>query len=290
MRQRTREAVIVAAALIAPLTQAQNAATPAFEVASVKPNKSDARIKETMPPGRYIATNVSLRDLIKTAYEKSPMNMGLALFEFEGGPDWMRTDRFDVNAKAPENVPVQQVRLMLQHLLAERFHLRVHYDTRQQPIYRLVVANRNGTLGKQLRRSDANCGADSGDPFRGITPGESYACGYFGPSTTTDFQSDRIYQAFRGLTMDDLAHRLRQFLGRSVIDGTGLNGSFDGTFEWTAEIVMPPPPPGTPNPYVGRTLPSIFSVLPDQLGLKLESQRGRVQILIIDGADHPTPN
>jgi uncharacterized protein (TIGR03435 family) len=272
---------------------AQNSTTAgaaAFEVASIKPNKTDAQVKEAMPPGRYIATNITLRFMIQTAYEKSPMNMGLALFEFEGGPDWIRSERFDVNAKASSNVPVQQIRLMLQNLLADRFHLRVHYETRQAPIYRLGLANRGGTLGKQLRRSDADCAHEIGDPYRGIVPGETYACGYFGPSATTSLQSGRADQAFRGMTMADLARRVQQFLGRPVIDGTGLTGYFDGTFEWTREIVMPPPPPGMPNPYTEQTLPSIFSVLPDQLGLKLESQRGPVQILVIDSADHPTPN
>jgi uncharacterized protein (TIGR03435 family) len=73
-----------------------------------------------------------------------------------------------------------------------------------------------------------------------------------------------------------------------VINGTGLSGYFDGDFEFTAEIVMPPPPPGQPNPYDGRTLPSIFSVLPQQVGLKLEPQRGPSDILVIDQAERPT--
>ena len=283
--------LVAIVALTAPFLRAQNPAIePTFEVASVKPNRSDVQIRESMPPGRYTATNTTLWFLVQTAYEKSPMNMGLALFEFEGGPDWIRTDHFDVNAKAASNVPVQQIRLMLQLLLAERFQLRVHYETRERPIYRLVVANRNGTLGRQLRRSDADCARETGDPFRGIVPGQIYACGYFGPAPTTDLQSGLPYQAFRGMTMEDFARRLQPYLGRPVIDGTGLNGYFDGTFDWTPEIVMPPPPTGTPNPYDGRTLPSIFSVLADQLGLKLESQRGPVPILVIDSANHPTPD
>jgi uncharacterized protein (TIGR03435 family) len=264
-----------------------------FEIASIKPNTSgDQQSKEAMlPGGRYVATNVTLRFLIQTAFERSPMNMGLALFEFEGGPDWIRTDRFDVNAKAAASVPVQQVRAMLQTLLAERFHLRVHNETRQKPIYRMVLADKNPALGKQLRRSDADCGHTIGDPFRGIVPGETYACGYFGPSPTAGSRAGFAYQAFRGMTMEDLARRLQQFLGRPIVDGTGLTGYFDGTMEWTREIVMPPPPPGVPNPYSGGDpLPSIFSVLPDQLGLKLESQRGAADVLVIDRAERPTPN
>jgi uncharacterized protein (TIGR03435 family) len=90
------------------------------------------------------------------------------------------------------------------------------------------------------------------------------------------------------MTMEDFALRLHEFLGRPVINSTGLSGYFDGDFEFTAEIVMPPPPPGQPNPYDGRVLPSIFSVMPQQLGLKLDSQRGPGEILVIDRVEHPT--
>jgi len=92
------------------------------------------------------------------------------------------------------------------------------------------------------------------------------------------------------MTLGDFARRLQPFLQRPVVDATGFAGYFDGTFEWTREVVMPPPPPGAPNPYDGNNLPSIFSVLPDQLGLKLESQRGPTRVLVIDGATRPKPN
>ncbi len=100
--------------------------------------------------------------------------------------------------------------------------------------------------------------------------------------------SDRAYQAFRGLTMEDLALRLYPYLGRRVIDSTGLAGYFDGDYEFAAEVVMPPPPPGLPNPYDGRELPSIFSVFPQQLGLRLQSTRGPVDVLVVDYAERPT--
>jgi uncharacterized protein (TIGR03435 family) len=93
--------------------------------------------------------------------------------------------------------------------------------------------------------------------------------------------------SLRGLTLEDLALRLYPYFSRRAIDSTGLAGYFDGEFEFTAEIVMPPPPPGLPNPYDGRVLPSIFSVLPQQLGLRLESGRGPVEVLIVDHAERP---
>ena len=90
--------------------------------------------------------------------------------------------------------------------------------------------------------------------------------------------------------MEGFARRLQSFLGRTIVDRTGLSGYYDGDFEFTAEIAIPPPPPGRPNPFVGRVFPSIFSVLPQQLGLRLESGRGPVDVLVIDSIDRPTEN
>jgi uncharacterized protein (TIGR03435 family) len=199
----------------------------------------------------------------------------------------MASDRFDVNATAGRTVSLTELRSMLQTLLAERFKLKAHSETRQGPVYRMVTAQR-GKPGSQLRRTESDCAAVTADPLRGGTPGQLEPCGYFGPSPTVPLGSGKAYQAFRGLTMEDLALRLYPYLNRRVIDATGLAGYFDGEFEFTAEIVMPPPPPGLPNPYDGRVLPSIFSVLPQQLGLRLESTRGPAEIVIVDHAERPT--
>jgi len=264
----------------------------AFEAASIKlntsglPNGND----KVLPGGRYTATNLSLLFLVRFAYDPSPRSRALTPFEVEGGPSWMRTDRFDVNATGGRDVSLTELRAMLRTLLVERFHLQTHFDTRQMPVYRMVLAQ-PGKLGPQLRRTEADCARAPLDPLRGITlVGESYPCGYFGPSPNVAMSTGRAYQAFRGMTMEDFGLRLREFLGRRVIDNTGLPGYFDADFEFSAEIVMPPPPPGQPNPYDGRVLPSIFSVLPQQLGLKLDSQRGPTEILVIDHAEHPTPD
>jgi uncharacterized protein (TIGR03435 family) len=255
----------------------------------VKTNRSgspqgDSRVS---PGGRFTATNLSLQVLIRFAYERSSHSRGLEPFEVAGGPEWIASDRFDVNAIGGRTMSLAELRSMLQALLIERFKLKTHYETRQGPVYRMVTSQR-GKLGSQLRRSESDCAAVTGDPLRGITPGQLEPCGYFGPSPTIPLGSDKAYQAFRGLTLEDLALRLYPYLSRRVIDSTGLAGYFDGEFEFTAEIVMPPPPLGSPNPYDGRILPSIFSVLPQQLGLRLESGRGPVEILIIDHAERPT--
>jgi len=265
--------------------------TPSFEAASVKINGSSSShgSDHVSPGGRYVATNLSLENLIRFAHEQSARSRGLEPFEVTGGPDWLRVDRFDVNATAGRDVSLTELRRMLQALLAERFKLSTHYESRPGPVYRMVQVQRD-KRGPQLRRAEADCSKVPADPLRGITPGVTEPCGYFGLAPKAPMGSDRAFQAIRGLTMEEFALRLYPYLGRRVIDGTGLTGFYDAEFEFTAEIVMPPPPPGQPNPYDGRVLPSIFSVLPQQLGLRLESQRGTVDVLVVDRAERPTPD
>lgn len=258
----------------------------AFEAASIKINKSGSPggTFDISPGGRLTATNLSLQYLIRFAYERSPRNRGLEPFEVTGGPAWLTTERFDVNATAGHAATLSEMRMMLQTLLVERFKLMTRDETKRGPVYRLIQAQR-GRLGPQLRKAAEACEAQPLDPLRGITPGVAEPCGYFGLSPSAPIGSDKAYQAIRGLTMDDLAIRLYPYLGRRLINDTGLSGYFDGEFEFTTEVVMPPPPPGLPNPYDGRVLPSIFSVLPQQLGLRVESGRGDVETLVVDRAE-----
>ncbi|HKE85062.1 MAG TPA: M56 family metallopeptidase [Vicinamibacterales bacterium] len=301
-------ALTVAAALVLPIAYGALHASPrgkerisretsdalsaeptAFEAASIKVNTSGSpQAHDRIQGGRYTATNMPLLVLIRLAYEPSPRSRGLEPFEVTGGPSWLMSDRFDVNATAGRDVSLTEMRSMLRRLLAERFQLQAHFEKRQGYVYRMSLA-RPGRLGPQLRHAEADCTAVPHDPFRGVTPGEKQPCGFFGPSPTAPIGSDRAYQAMRGMTMADFAMAIYPYLGRRVIDETGLDGFFDADLEFTAEIVMPPPPSG-PNPFDGRTLPSIFSVLPQQLGLKMESARAPVEILVIDRAAHPTEN
>jgi uncharacterized protein (TIGR03435 family) len=262
---------------------------PAFEAASVKVNRSGQASggDRVLPGGRYVAENLPLIFLVRFAYERSPRSRGLAPADAAGGPAWLRSDRFDINATAGRDVSLTELRLMLQTLFEDRFKLKVHFETREMPVYRMVLA-KAGTLGSQLHRTTADCAGAPFDPLRGTAPGQSYPCGYFGFSPNVTLGSGRAYQAFRGMTMEDFGRRLHEFLGRPVIDGTGLAAYFDGDFEFTTEIVMPPPPPGQANPYDGRVLPSIFSVMPQQLGLRLDAERGPGEILVIDRVEHPS--
>jgi uncharacterized protein (TIGR03435 family) len=267
----------------------QEVGAPAFEAASVKVNNSglDQAFGRVQPGGRYTATNMPLAVIIRFAYAP-PRSRSLEPFEISGGPGWLLSDRFDVETTAGRDVSLSELRAMLRTLLVERFQLKAHFEKRQGSVYRLLLA-RPDRLGPQLRPAAADCATVPFDPLRGFVPGEKPTCGYFGPSPDVPIDSNRAYQAIRGMTMEEFAGAIYPHLERRVIDETGLPGYFDGEFEFTADIRLPPPPSGV-NPFAGGTLPSIFSVLPQQLGLRLESGRGPVDFLVIDHAERPTPN
>jgi len=281
--------------LSAPLLGAQSAtaaavgsaAGPSFETASIKLNVSrpgPSRL-EFQPGGRLNGINVTAASLIRFAYDRAD-------FQVFGGPDWLDSVRFDVVAKAEGDPPVAEKRLLLRRLLAERFKLIVHTENRDLPYYAMVLARSDGRLGPQLKHSQADCSraAEPFEPGIGLDPDRPPSCGFFGFAPGTNFAAARGGIAFRGLTMAALAKVFVPMVERSVIDQTGLTGYFDAEFDFIAELPIPPPGPGIPPPTFDPPLVSVFSVLPEQLGLKLDSRRGPVEILVIDGAEQPTPN
>ena len=253
----------------------------AFDVASVKPNKS-ASLRSTVrvqPGGTFTATNVTLRMLIRNAYQ-------LPTDEIVGGPDWMNADRFDVQAKAIEDTPQKQVLLMLQTLLTDRFRLQAHRETRDLPVYALVMARRDGRLGPQLRRAPLDCAGISASPTIPGPRDPNARCGFVGPGPENSLR-------FRGITTEGLARFLEPSVRRPVIDRTGLTGYFDMDLPMTAEIGPPPPPPGLPDAVEDRQspfIPTIFTAVQERLGLKLASARAPIEILIIDRAEKPMPD
>jgi len=260
------------------------AGAPAFEVASVKPNKSgDRRIMLGMQPGgRFTATNVPLRMLIRNAYR-------LQDFQLVGGPGWITSDHFDIVAKAEGDVPQDQVQLMMRALLAERFKLVVHNDTRELPMYALVLARPDGKPGPKLRPAATDCEAlmargrgRSGPPPAPPAPGAPMTCGMrMAPGNLLA----------GGMQLSQLATTLSQLVGRVVQDRTGLTGQFDFELLFTPEQMPQGPPPGAnaPNlPPIDPNGPSVFTALQEQLGLKLESTKGAVDVLVIDSVEQPT--
>jgi uncharacterized protein (TIGR03435 family) len=254
---------------------------PAFEVASIKPNKSGELLVSGGlfgPNGRFNARNASVRRLVRDAY-------GLQDFQLIGGPDWTRSERFDIAAKAAGNTSRNTIALMMQQLLTERFKLSVHWETRDSAVYFLILANKDGRLGRALHPSNATCKAVT-DTKGGARSTPSADCGLGGG-----------FGALRGsgATMDMLASALGRDVSRAVINRTELKGNYDLELNWTPDQIPPGPfgplPPGAPPmPTADANGPSIFTAITEQLGLKLQPGRGPVKVLVIDHVERPTAN
>jgi len=255
-----------------------------FEVASVKPNRSGAtEIRWTFANGRFTAVNVTLKALISSAY--GTPQQPLPNFQISGGPSWLDSARFDVLAQVPvEAVGENRTTMtastlgMLRGFLEERFQLRTHFESREQPIYALVLSDKNGQLGPQLRRRTVDCaaiaaGTATGEPCGGqIFPGRVSSRGV------------SIPQLVSGLA------RLMPNVGRLVVDRTGLTGTYDLDLTWTPDQLPSADRNAMPMPTapIDPDGPSLFTALQEQLGLKLESARGPVPVLMIDSVAQPT--
>jgi uncharacterized protein (TIGR03435 family) len=237
------------------------------------------------PGGRFDATNVRLRDLVQFAYQ-------VRGFQIEGGPDWMDTTTFDIVAKAPGDVapmvlvggPTSPYMSMLRTLLADRFKMVVRRETKEQPIYALVLARDAGTLGPNIAPASTDCAALIKAARAGGPPmpaGDRLRCGMrLSPS--------RLEMG--GFPLTEFVTGLSAMLQRPVVDRTGLTGDYELTLTFSPEQLpgLPMPPPGAPAPTIDPNAPSIFTALQEQLGLKLESTRGPVEVLVIDRAEMPT--
>jgi uncharacterized protein (TIGR03435 family) len=192
-------------------------------------------------------------------------------------PKWVSTDRFAIDARAENPTPTKdQMRLMMQSLLADRFKLQAHYETHEMPVYALTLS-KAGRIGSKLRPHSEGPGCGSGDA--NVFPPR---CDVYelmaGPNGLNRAGS-------RNTTMELIAGALPTFsrLGRPVIDRTGLNGRFDFTLEWSPEAANPENPPDLPGP-------TFLDALREQLGLRLESTRGPVKTLVIDHVERPSEN
>lgn len=287
MQKTLLRLTVVAAALstlATPLAQAPagDADHPAFDSASVKPNKSgDGRVAlRGQPGGVFAAINMTTLGLIQFAYRVQP-------FQISGGPDWIRSDRFDVNAKAGANVPPGQGPLMMQALLADRFKLVVHKESKEAQVYALVMAKNGGKPGPQLKPSA--CAPPTPGPQAAPQGGQS-ACGLARVGLGSFLG--------QGVPIAQLLTFLSNLTSRTVIDRTGLTGTFDVDLKWAPDPALggggpfggvPPGPPGAaPPPQAQSDAPEIFTAIQEQLGLKLDSQRGPVDVLVIDHVEQPT--
>jgi uncharacterized protein (TIGR03435 family) len=192
-------------------------------------------------------------------------------FQLASGPGWIDSDRFDIAARAPEGAPVDNPS-MTRRLLRDRFKLAAHTEVRQEQVYALVVARSDGRLGAQLKPAAQKCTAAS--------PGTATPCGI---NTSVTNATGRMTAT--GQTTEQLAAALSSFgLNRMVIDRTGLKGEFDFELRWTPENSR-----GAADTQANDA-PSLFAALQEQLGLRVESQRGPVEFLVVDDIERPTPD
>ena len=276
-------------ALHAQATQNSNEKSRAFEVASVKVNTSGERgggIRR-LPGGRVTVTNMAPRVLITFAYQ-------LQQYQLAGGPSWLDTDKVDIVAKMEGNPEwtglgsgtPDPMQLAMRTLLADRFKLTIHRDTRNMDVYALVMVT-PGTPGPALKPSTTDCKgmADAmrrgGAPLQGPPPAN-------GPVPCSELLSPGMLR-FDGFPMSEVARMFVGQSGRMVVDRTGLTGSWQFELRFAAEQ-RGQPPPGVEVPAPDPDAPSFFTALQEQLGLKLEPERGPVDVLVIDHVERPTPD
>jgi uncharacterized protein (TIGR03435 family) len=223
-----------------------------FEVASIKlhPGTITMSSDPAVRGRRVTGTASTLLDLITTAY-------GVKYEQVSGGPGWVDSDHYDIDAKAEGEgtLTKEQARQMLQTLLAERFQLKIHRETKEVPVYALVV----GRNGPKLKETSADA------------PGNNFVRGS---------GAGLHMEATRG-TMEQLARQLSNTAGRPVVDKTGLTGYYAYTLDWIPASRTPEPDSDTP---------SMLTAIQEQLGLKLERARGPIEMLLVDHAEKPSEN
>ena len=285
-----------------------------FEVASVKPNKqtlaeyisaNQGNLSaapavmgiRTLPGGRMTASFVTLRALILRAFE-------IKDYQLEGGPDWLGTTNFEINAKADGDATPAEFNAMLKALLIERFALRTRTQSKDLPLHVLTLARSDGRLGSQLKPTSEACLAEMEErrknPGQQVIPPRPAArtveemremmrtprCGVSSMSSST---SSMTY-SFSGLPFNNLVSRLSSELNAPVVDKTGLTGNYDAVLEYEP-VRRQATLSANPNPQEPAVLmPPLRTALQQQLGLKLEDTKGPLDVIIIESVQQPTPD
>jgi uncharacterized protein (TIGR03435 family) len=254
MRRPSLQAVTFVFALTASLlAQTQPPADKlSFEVASIKPTKERLPGPNWSGGARQTSvTGLTPLMLIRGAFD-------LHVNEVIGAPAWTESEQYDINAAYEGQRTPAEHAAMMRTLAEERFALKAHMETREAPIYRAVLARKDGTLGPRLVKSTVPC-----DEKRRAMP-----CGMRAGGSTVEMSAQ---------TVRYFLNYLESTVGRRIIDETGLAGPFEITLEWSR---------GTND----TERPSVFTAMQEQLGLKLESSRGPVNVLVIDSISRPTPD
>jgi uncharacterized protein (TIGR03435 family) len=238
-----------------------------FDVASVRANQDGTGGSIARTPGGLTARNTALSTLIEMAFQTK-------LLDLAAVPDSLRSQRFDIVAKASEKLSGDQYWEMLQALLEDRFRLKYHRETREAQLYALILAKGKG-LGPKISRS--------ANPDCPVNPSGADFCGV---------QARPGWMNGQRVSIARIARELSPFAGRPVQDQTALAGFFDFQLQWTPDQFRSDDGKikylnGEPIDPAG---PSFFSAVQEQLGLKLESRKGQIEMLVIDHAENPSEN
>jgi bla regulator protein blaR1 len=261
-----------------------------FEVVSIKPFDASggAQRRMTMNPGRYDVMGMPLRLVVGQGL-RAPLD------RIVGWPDWIDTAFYTIAAKMPDGPPPPPTAIfvMVENLLKDRFKLVTHRETRELPVYNLVLARPDRRPGPAFKESSEPCLAELTQRFEAVRRGAPL------PTTPTECATVQLGQgtvSMRGIQMMPLANFLTQSVGRPVIDRTGLTSFYDLTLKWTPDPGGNPAPfglpagvlPQAPQPPADPDAPNIFTAVQEQLGLKLEAGRGPVEVVVIERLEKPT--
>ncbi len=245
-----------------------------YDVVSIRPNKSGSGSVQISVDGeRFVGTNISVKDLIRYAYDLQNDGLVFAL------PGWAGSSKLDVEAKVSaddlaalknlsDDDSTAEHRLMMQALLADRFALKIHHEKKELPTYALIVLK----SGLKIKPADPNNAYENGLKRPG-----GVACG----AGSVDTSNTAL--TAQAVPLSTLASFLAQKLSRPVDDKTGLTANYDFTLKWSPDEVAQ-------NSENANTPPSIYTALQEQLGLKLESTKGPVDTIVVDHIDPPTEN
>jgi uncharacterized protein (TIGR03435 family) len=261
----------VTSSAAAPQTADLSAHPPSYDVASIKPAKPGDESTLLFRLGAFTVKGMTLKSLIKQAY-------GIEDDQISGAPKWVGSQTYDIEAKVDgadaatlEKLSEDQSKLMFQSFLRDRFQLKAHWETKELPVLALVVAK-------------------GGPKLQQAKPGDTYPDGIKGPDGKPEGHAGMMMWGRgrltgQGIPIADMVPPLTQELGRIVQDKTGLTGKYDIELRWTTDDAVPDSRSASDSPG-----PSIFTAMQEQLGLKLESQKAPVEVLLIDHVEQPPPN
>jgi uncharacterized protein (TIGR03435 family) len=228
-----------------------------------------------MSRGQLRAINAPLQIVIRQAFEVTDS-------QIVDAPGWVASDRYDIIAKVPEGgEPAEGMRPLVRALLAERFRLATHTEKREMPVYALVRAKADGSLGPNIRQvAPPDCAAKTA-----AAPASAPASTDEWPHCSVTIAPGSLY--FGGYPMTEITRILSTLVARTIIDETGLSGPVQFRLQYHRGSGVSPP--AVPAGAVGEK-PDIFTALQEQAGLKLEARRAPVDVLVIDRIDRPTEN